>query len=274
MPAHRAGRAYRPKATRLPDQVRELLRYHHYAYETAQICMHRSLRFIRFNGTRHPAEMGKSEIERYLSHLAINRAVSASTQSQAMNAILFLYRHVLDLPVADQLTPVRSRQRKRLPTVLSQAEVRALMSSPRGSYKLMAETMYAGELRLGEVVRLRVHDLDFDNHQLFIRDSKGNKDRTTLFPSLLHSMYRAHLARVRRLHEDDLAEGRGDVALPDALARKLSGAARRWGWQYVFPSSATYRKSKRPFFPKSTLVVLGRGQRFALSAQDDHTKSC
>jgi integrase len=109
-----------------------------------------------------------------LSHLAINRAVSASTQSQAMNSILFLYRHVLDLPVADQLTPVRSRRHKRLPTVLSQAEVRALLSSLRGPYRLMAETMYAGVLRLGEVLRLRVHDLDFDNHQLFVRDSTGN----------------------------------------------------------------------------------------------------
>lgn len=246
MPAKRARalKPYRPRSARLLDQVREVLRYHHYSYKTEQAYVGWILRFIRFNDRRHPGTMGKPEIERYLSHLAINRAVSASTQAQAMNAILFLYRHVLDRPLADELSPVRSRKSRRMPTVLSGEEMRALLARMHGTHKLVAETMYAGGLRLGEALRLRIHDLDFDNHQLFVRDSKGNSDRTTLFPSLLHPAYRAHLASVRSLHQRDLAEGLGEVALPDALARKLPGAARSWGWQYVFPS-AKFSKDPR-----------------------------
>ena len=233
MPAKRARaqQPYRPRSARLLDQVREVLRYHHYSHKTEQAYVSWILRFIRFNATRHPAEMGKLEIERYLSHLAINRAVSASTQTQAMNAILFLYRHVLDLPLVDELAPVRSRKSRRLPTVLSGEEMRALLACMHGTHKLVAETMYAGGLRLGETLRMRVHDLGFDHHHFLIRDSKGGKDRATLFPSLPHSAYRAHLAGARGLHQSDLTEGRGKVALPDSLARKLPGAARRWGWR-------------------------------------------
>jgi integron integrase len=232
----RARKPYRPKSIRLPGQVREVLRYHHYSYKTEQAYVGWILRFIRFNGTRHPATCAKPEIERSLIHLAINRAVSASTRNQAMNAILFLYRQVLGTPAADDLASVRSRKPRRLPTVLSSAEMRAVPARMKGAHRLVAETMYAGGLRPGEALRLRVHDLDFDNHQLCIRDSKGNRDGTTLFPSMLHRTYRAHLSRVRSLHRRDLAEGFGEVAQPDALARKLPGGARSWGWQYVFPS--------------------------------------
>ena len=237
----RAGSKYTPKPGKLLGQVREVLRYHHYAIRTEKAYVSWILQFIRFNGTRHPREMGKPEIERFLSHLSVNRNVAAATQCQALNAIVFLYRDVLDMPVSDQLAPVKARKQKRLPTVLARDEVNRLIIAMKGTHRLMAKLMYGSGLRLMEVLRLRVHDLDFANKQIIVRDGKGNKDRSTLFPELLHKQVRAHLERVKALHEKDLNDGYGEVYLPNALAKKYPNAAKSWGWQYAFPSKSLSR---------------------------------
>lgn len=231
----------RPTSARLLDQVREVLRYHHYAIRTEEAYVRWILRYIRFNGTRHPREMGKAEIERFLSHLAINRNVAASTQNQAFNAILFLYKEVLDRPLGDQLTAARSRKPRRLPVVLSREEMARLLGAMRGTNLLMAKLLYGSGMRLMEVVRLRALDLDFDNRQLAVRDGKGNKDRATLLPEVVHHALREHLAGVKTIHQQDLRDGYGAVYLPQALARKYAGAACAWPWQYVFPASGVSR---------------------------------
>ncbi|VAX05645.1 Integron integrase IntIPac, partial [hydrothermal vent metagenome] len=171
-------------------------------------------------------------------HLSMNRNVAAATQSQALNAIVFLYRDVLDLPVCDDLAPVKARKKKRLPTVLSQEEVNRLIKAMEGTHRLMAKLMFGSGLRLMEVLRLRVHDLDYAKQQILVRDGKGNKDRSTLFPELLHEQMQVHMERVKVMHEKDLQDGYGEVYLPGALARKYPNAARAWGWQYVFPSKS------------------------------------
>ncbi len=172
---------YKPRSVKLMDQVREVIRYHHYALRTEEAYVRWILQFIRFNGTKHPKVMRKTEIERFLSHLAVDRKMSVSTQNQAMNAILFLYRDVLDMSMNEKIEAVRSRKPRRLPTVLSRAEVLRLLEAMTGTNELMAKLLYGSGLRLMEAVRLRVQDLDFDNHLLLIRDSKGNKDRSWVF---------------------------------------------------------------------------------------------
>ncbi|MFQ5598271.1 MAG: integron integrase [Nitrospiria bacterium] len=234
---------YVPKSVKLMDQVRETLRYHHYSLRTEKTYVKWIVKFIKFNGTRHPKEMGKHEIERFLSHLAVNRDVATATQSQAMHAILFLYREVLQQPMEEKVAPIRAKKAKRLPTVLSRDEVKRLLTHIDGTHQLMAKLLYGSGLRLMEVVRLRVHDLDFDQNLLIVRDGKGNKDRSTLLPEPLHTPLKKHLRRVEALHASDLKEGYGEVFLPNALGRKLPGAAKVWGWQYVFPSKS---RSKDP----------------------------
>jgi len=234
---------YIPKSPKLMDQVRETLRYRHYSLRTEKTYLAWILKFIKFNGMRHPKEMGKHEIERFLSHLAINRNVAASTQNQAMHAILFLYREVLHQAMDEKLTPAITQKAKRLPTVLTREEVRRLMIHLNGTHQLMAKLLYGSGLRLMEVVRLRVHDLDFEGGLLIVRNGKGGKDRSTLLPELLHAPLREHLKRVKRLHQSDLKAGYGEVFLPNALGRKFPAASRTWGWQYVFPSKS---RSKDP----------------------------
>jgi integron integrase len=213
------------------------LRYHHYAIRTEEAYLRWIVQYIKFNGTRHPKEMGKEEIERFLSSLAVDRHVAAATQNQALNAILFLYREVLQLPLDEKIETTRSRKKKRLPTVLSRDEVRWLLSNIQGTQLLMAQMLYGSGLRLMEAVRLRVQDLDFDNRQLSVRDGKGGKDRSTLFPEPLHAPLRRHLEEVRALFEQDMAHGAAGVYLPNALERKFPTAGKSWGWQYVFPAT-------------------------------------
>ncbi len=238
----RARGEFTPGSARLMDQVRETLRYYHYALRTEQSYVSWILRFIRFNEMRHPKTMGKVEIERFLSHLAVNRNVAASTQNQALNAIIFLYEDVLHTPVKG-LSPVRTKKNKRVPTVMSIDEVIAVMNAMHGTHKLMTRLMYVGGLRLMEVIRARVQDFDFDNEKFLVRDSKGGKGRTTFLPRQIHPAIQSHLVRVKALHENDLAQGLGSVYLPFALARKYPNAKRAWGWQYAFPSR---RLSKDP----------------------------
>ena len=225
-----------PQSPRLMDQVREVLRYHHYALKTEKAYVGWIKQFILFNEKRHPKDMGKDEIERFLSHLAINRNVAVATQNQAFNAILFLYKKVLGVPLDDQIDSVRARKPRKLPTVLSKREVSALLEALKGSNQLMARLMYGCGLRLSEVVRLRVQDVDFENNYIIVRDGKGGKDRVTVFPKTLHGPMKRQLAEVRAIFDVDLAAENANVYLPDALARKYPNAPRSWVWQYVFPA--------------------------------------
>ncbi|MEO6148320.1 MAG: integron integrase, partial [Sulfuriferula sp.] len=195
-------------------------------------------RFILFHGKRHPREMGAAEVEAFLTHLAVEGSVAASTQNQALSALLFLYREVLqiELPWLDNV--VRAKQPQRLPVVLTQNEVRAVLDRMSGVYGLMASILYGTGMRLMECVRLRVKDVEFERGEILIRDGKGAKDRVTMLPEALVSTLLGHLRQRRALFEDDTRLGKAGVYLPDALERKYPHASTQWGWQYVFPSGS------------------------------------
>jgi len=221
---------------KLLDRVRERLRRKHYSYRTEQAYLSWIKRYILFHDKRHPNEMDIPEIEAFLTHLAVHEHVAASTQNQALQAILFLYREVLGREITAPLHALRAKKPKRLPTILTRREVQALFSHLSSTHLLMAQLLYGSGLRLMECLRLRVKDLDFAYRTITVRDGKGQKDRTTILPQSLIAPLRKHLEQVKRLHEQDLARGYGAVYLPDALARKYPNAQREWGWQWVFPS--------------------------------------
>lgn len=226
-------------APRLLDQVRDRLRLKHYSIRTETAYVGWIKRFILFHGKRHPLELGKEEVEAFLTALAVERNVAASTQGQALSALLFLYQEVLaaKLPWLDEVT--RAKKPKRLPTVLSVAEVRALIDAvedPR--FALIVRLLYGTGMRVMECMRLRVKDVDFGRREIVVREGKGNKDRVTMLPAGLVAPLRAHLTLRRRLHEADVAAGRGEVFLPKALAQKYPNAALAWVWQYVFPAAS------------------------------------
>ena len=222
---------------RLLDQVRDQIRLKHYSIRTERVYCEWIKRYVRFHNYRHPMEMGAPDVEAFLSDLAVRRDVSASTQNQALAALLFLYKQVLkqDLPWLGEV--VRAKKPARLPVVLSISEVQQILRQLDGDVGLIARLLYGGGLRLMEGVRLRVKDVDFSRNEIIIRDGKGQKDRVTVMPTSLVSPLRQHIARVRAIHQFELAEGRGDVYLPDALARKYPGAPFEWAWQYVFPAA-------------------------------------
>lgn len=222
---------------RLLDQVRELIRIRHYSIRTEQAYLQWIRRYIIFHGRRHPRELGAPELTAFLSDLAIRGKVAASTQNQALNAILFLYRDVLKIALPWLEDVQRAKRSQHLPVVLTQEEVKRLLAQLEGTVWLMASVTYGGGLRLLECLRLRVKDVDFERAELTIRDGKGQKDRMTTLPKRLIEPLRDHLARVKVRHERDLEEGFGRVCLPFALERKYPNADREWGWQYVFPSS-------------------------------------
>ena len=221
---------------KLLDRVRERIRVKHYSLRTEDAYLHWIRRFIFFHGKRHPREMGGPEVEAFLSHLATEGRVAASTQNQALSALLFLYREVLqfELPWLDGV--VRAKRSQRVPVVLTENEVRALLARLDGTKWLVASLLYGTGMRLLEGLRLRVKDVDFERREITVRDGKGAKDRRTMLSERLLDPLRTHLAKVRALHEQDLAEGFGDVYLPFALARKYPKAGRSWPWQYVFAS--------------------------------------
>lgn len=221
---------------KLLDRVRATLRLHHYSLRTEQSYVDWIKRFILFHGKRHPREMGAAEITAFLSHLAVDRQVSASTQNQAKAALLFLYKQVLDqdLPWLDEV--VQAKQKARLPVVLTAREVRELLQHLNGLQWLIASLLYGTGMRVLEALRLRVKDVEFERRELLIRDGKGGKDRVTMLPENLVLPLQQQLQRAKALHDDDLAAGFGRVWLPDALAVKYKNAPREWGWQYVFPS--------------------------------------
>jgi len=216
-------------------RVRDTLRTKHYSRRTEEAYLGWIRRFILFHGKRHPADMGAAEINSFVSHLAIKKKVSASTQTQALSAILFLYRHVLGREIGELGEIVRARRTRRLPVVMTRQEVRAVLRHLDGDKKLMAALMYGTGIRLLECLRLRVQDLDFARNEITVRDGKGSKDRITMLPESLREPLQKHLLRVRDIWEKDCAEGFGQVMLPDALSRKYPGAEAEWRWQWVFP---------------------------------------
>lgn len=228
------------KQPRLLDQVRTAIRTRHYSLRTEQAYVHWIKRYIYFHGKRHPLDMGATEIEAFLSALASDRGVAASTQNQALAALLFLYKEVLDrdLPWLEGIT--RAKHSKHLPTVLTQAETAALLRHlPADTNGLIIRLLYGTGMRLLEALRLRIKDIDIQANTLTIRDGKGGKDRVTMLPASLAQPMREHLAQRRRWHDVDLAAGLADVELPDALRRKYPRAPKEWAWQYAF-AAPTY----------------------------------
>lgn len=220
----------------LLDRVRERIRFKHYSIRTEDSYVQWIRRFILFHGKRHPAEMGAVEVEAFLTHLAVEGNVAASTQNQARSALLFLYKAVLgsELPWLNNVE--QAKKPRRLPVVLTEDEVRAVLASLDGVHWLVAALLYGAGLRLMEALRLRVQDVDFKRREILVRNGKGFKDRVTMLPARVAGRLQSHLVAVRLLHEKDLAEGLGEVHLPYALDRKYPNAGRSWGWQYVFPS--------------------------------------
>ena len=233
---------------RLLDQVRDVIRFKHYSIRTEQSYISWIKRFILFHQKRHPRDMGADEVTRFLTDLAVRGNVTASTQNQALNAILFLYRDVLtiDLPWMDGIP--RAKKPSRLPVVFTRTEVKSLLAQLDGTLWLMASLIYGSGMRLMECVRLRVKDVDFHYKQLMIRDAKGQKDRVTMLPESLIEPLRNHLVRIKARHEQDLREGYGSVYLPHALDRKSPNAGREWGWQYVFPARGRSRDPRTNIF--------------------------
>ena len=229
---------------RLLDRVRAELRVRHYSPRTEDAYVHWVRRFVLFHGKRHPAALGEPEIAAFLSHLADPAQVASSTQNQALNALVFLYRHVLRQPVGELAGLVRAQRPRRLPVVLTPGEVRELLARLDGEPWLVSSLLYGAGLRLLEALTLRVKDLDFPARELRIRRGKGQRDRVAPLPDASVTPLRVQLVRARMLHETDLRAGFGAVALPDALARKYPAAPREWGWQWVFPASRRYRDER------------------------------
>ena len=245
------------KPKRLLDQVRDVLRFKHYSLRTERTYCDWIARFIRFHGKRHPTEMSTEEVGQFLTHLAREGKVAASTQNQALSALLFLYKEVLKQEIGWLEGVERAKRPARLPVVLTRDEVHKIFAHLRGTPRLMAALLYGSGLRLMECVRLRVQDVDFGYARITVRDGKGAKDRVTMLPLNLAAPLERHLGKVRAQHEQDLEEGGGEVFLPEALARKYPSAAREWAWQYVFPSS------RLSVDPRSDLhgPAPGRGRR-------------
>lgn len=229
------------RPSRLMDQLGESLRSRHYSLRTEKAYTLWVRRFIYFHECRHPADMGEREINDFLTHLAVDEKVAASTQTQALSALLFLYRNVIGRDVAAIGNIVRAKKPKRLPVVLSREEVRAVLDQLEGDKWLMASLTYGTGMRLMECLRLRVQDIDFARNEITVRSGKGAKDRVTMLPAALKPALTEQLDRAAALHDRDLADGWGKVVLPSALDRKYPGAATDWRWQWVFPQERRWR---------------------------------
>lgn len=227
-----------PGARGLYEVSREKMRTRHFAYRTEQAYLYWIRRYVNFHHRRHPREMGHSDVEGFLTHLAVHEFVSASTQNQCLQALLFLYRRVLEIELPRLENVTRARRPKRLPVVLSAAEVRSVLAELDGSAWLFANLLYGSGLRLMEALRLRVKDLLIDRGELIVRDAKGGKDRVTVLPTSILDPLRVHLAKLRIRFEQQRRAGEPGASLPQALARKFPAFSSQWGWQYVFPSAS------------------------------------
>jgi len=225
------------KEKKLLDQYRDVINLKHYSPRTGDTYILWAKEYILFHNKRHPKEMGAPEINQFLTYLVSEKKISASTQNQALSAILFLYRHVLHIDLDEaSLSEFRPQRAKVVPTVLSKDEVKRVIGNLTGINKLIAQVMYGGGLRVMECMRLRVKDIDFDNHQIIVRDGKGEDDRVTMLPDAVIQPMLLHLRYVKAIHEKDLADGYGSVYLPYALDRKYPNANKDWIWQYIFPA--------------------------------------
>jgi integron integrase len=229
---------------RLLDEVKGRMRARHLSPRTEQAYLGWIRRYIRYHGTRHPGELGEREIVAYLTYLAAERRVSRPTQMQALSALVLLYREVLGVAIGDLRAVLRSTAPTRLPAVLGRGEVRAVLEQLHGTYRLIGLLLYGAGLRLMECVTLRVKDVDVERGEIRVRRGKGGKDRVTMLPAIARPALAKHLTRVRALHQRDLAEGAGRVALPDALDRKAPSWATELAWQWLFPASRRYRDTE------------------------------
>lgn len=222
--------------SQLLDSVRHTIRLKHYSLRTEEAYLFWIKKYIRFHNLRHPQEMREEEIRQFLTHLAVTQNVAAATQNQAFAALLFLYRNVLDIEIQN-LDAVRAKKPKHLPVVFTPEEVRRILARLSGVPLMAASLLYGAGLRVSEVLRLRVKDIDFQINQIVVREGKGEKERLTMLPQSIKELLTTHLERVKQLHADDLRNGFGEVYLPYALERKYKNAAREWIWQYVFPAT-------------------------------------
>ncbi len=233
---------------KLLDQVRDAIRVKHYSIHTEDAYVDWIKRYIIFHDKKHPRDMGGPEIKTFISHLAVDKNVAASTQNQALNAILFLYKHVLDIELNLKLDSVRAKKTGALPTVLTKDETKQVIGLIPSSHQLMAQLLYSGGLRLMECVRLRVKDIDFGNKYINIWDGKGMKCRRTMLSERIIPMLQNQLEQVKLMHDNDLANGYGSVYLPFAFGRKDHSAAKEWVWQYVFPSKSISKDPRSGVF--------------------------
>ncbi|PAU92943.1 integrase [Aliifodinibius salipaludis] len=229
--------------SKLLTKVREEIRRRNYSYRTEKAYLRWIVRFVKFQGLTHPLKMEKEEIVEFLNWLANERDVAASTQNQALCAIVFLYKQVLDKPLGAFDNLQRASKPKRLPVVLSSKEARRILANMEGDARLMTELLYGSGLRQSECLRLRVKDIDFEFNQIWVRNGKGKKDRTTVLPEISKEKLKNQIERVKLLHQKDLDKGFGKVVLPKALSKKYPNMPKEFGWQYLFPSS---RRSKDP----------------------------
>ena len=230
-----------PRQPKLMERMTTALRAWHYSRRTEEAYAHWIRRYIFFHKLRHPAGMGETEINAFLTHLAVEGKVSSSTQNQALSALLFLYRHVLDREVGELGAVIRARRPRHLPVVMTKDEVKLVISHLYADKRIIATLLYGAGLRLMECLRMRVQDIDFDLNQITVRDGKGNKDRVTMLPQSVKPMLADHLRKVKHLHDKDLNDGWGKVELPEALDRKYTNAPRSWQWQWVFPQERRWR---------------------------------
>ena len=247
-----------PKGKKLLEQVRDVIRVKHYSLRTEKTYIDWIRRYILFHNKRHPEDMGAAEIQAFITHLATERTVSASTQNQALSAVMFLYRHVLQKEIDLPPELIRAQKSKTLPVVLTHQEAMSVIGKMTGVPQLMAKILYGSGLRRAECLRLRVKDIDFGNHQIIVRDGKGGDDRSTILPESLIRELEIHLKTVKAIHQKDLKDGFGETSLPYALAKKYPSAAKEWMWQYVFPASVrsidpVSKKTKRHHVDPSVL---------------------
>ena len=231
-------------APRLLDQVRAAIRSRHYSRRTEDAYVHWIRHFIVFHGRRHPRELGAAEITAFITWLAVERHVAASTQNQALSGILFLYREVLRLEIGDVVVPPRARVPSRVPVVLTPAEVRSVIDALTGVPRIVVMLLYGAGLRLQECLELRVKDVDFERREITVRRGKGQKDRRVMLPEAVRCLLASHLGTVRRQQTADLAIGFGRVTVPDALERKFPNAPAEWAWQFVFPAGRICRDKR------------------------------
>ncbi|MBN2104640.1 integron integrase [bacterium] len=224
------------RTPKLLDQVRTVLRMKHYSYRTEKAYVSWIYQYIVYHNKKHPRDMGEKEISQFLSHLAVNRKVSAATQNQALCAIVFLYKQVLNIDTGQFENLIWAKKSKTIPVVFSRQEIQSLMDNCTGTYWLMAALLYGAGLRMRELLNLRVKDIDFQYNQITVRNTKGKEDRVVPLPQKVKTSLQEHMRKVKNLHNKDLKEGFGSVYLPNALERKYKNAAKEWIWQFVFPA--------------------------------------